>query len=320
MQYPDAEFSPVAGLTEVLQGDDSAFVRLHLRLAYDGTDFHGWARQPDQRTVQAVVEDALAVVLRSPDRLPVVCAGRTDAGVHAVDQHIHVDVPRPIFAGLQRVPGPSRMQGPGPANPVPEPHPGPDAGAALPTVVRRLNGLLADDVRILSAEVAPLGFDARFSVIWRQYLYRVADLGPGDPLRRRFVWQRLGELDLEQMNVAARALVGEHNFAALCRHRPDASTVRTVLALEWQRDAATGEAQMRVRADAFCHSMVRSLVGLLVTVGDGTREPSWAQEILHGRRRRPEVVTAPPAALVLEQVAYAADLADQALRSRRFRG
>lgn len=263
---------------------------MHLTLSYDGTDFHGWARQPDRRTVQAEVEDALMTVLRSPVRLPVVCAGRTDAGVHALDQHIHVDVPASGFAGLQ--------------------------GALL----RRLNGLLPEDVRITGAKVADDGFDARFSVIWRQYLYRVADLGPVDPLRRRFVWQHSGELDLNRMNTAATALIGEHDFAALCRHRPDASTVRTILMLEWQRDAATGEAQMRVRADAFCHSMVRSLVGLLVAVGRGSRDAEWAAEIVNGRIRRPEVVTAPPHALVLEQVAYAEDLADQALRARRFRG
>ena len=289
MQYPDAELSPQKGLTGVSEGDNSASVRLHLRLAYDGTDFHGWARQPVLRTVQAEVEDALALVLRSPMRLPVVCAGRTDAGVHARDQHVHVDVPAALAADL-------------------------------PGLTRRLNGVLADDVRVTHVELAAAGFDARFSVVWREYVYRIADDHAVDPLRRHFVWHRRGLLDLEAMNALAESMLGEHDFAALCRHRPDASTVRTLLALAWARDSVSDEAVMTVRADAFCHSMVRSLVGLMVVVGDGSRTAAWAREIVTARQRRPEVVAAPAHGLVLDQVAYAADLAEQAVRARRFRG
>lgn len=277
-------------------------MRLHVTLSYDGTDFHGWARQPEVRTVQAELEDALALVLRSPQRLPVVCAGRTDAGVHATDQHVHVDVP-PVL--LESVGGGSSA-----GNPLGD----------VPVLTRRLNGVLADDVRVRQVRVAPAGFDARFSVAWRQYVYRVADKGSVDPLRRHFVWHRPGDLDLQEMNSLAESLTGEHDFAALCRHRPDASTVRTILGLQWERDTNTGEAVMTVRADAFCHSMVRSLVGLMVVVGDGTRTAQWAREIVAAGERRPEVVAVPPHGLVLDRVAYAEDVAAQAVRARRFRG
>ena len=279
---------------------DGGLLRVRARLGYDGTDFHGWARQPGQRTVQAEVEDALATVLRLAALPRTVCAGRTDAGVHARDQHVHADVPR---AAWLRAGGNDRA----------------DAQLGGDHIRRRLNGVLPADIRVFDVGEAAPGFDARFSVRSRRYLYRVCDGGQVDPLQRRFVVGHRDPLDLAAMNVAATALLGEHDFASFCRHREGASTVRTLLNLAWHRDA-DGLAVLEVRADAFCHSMVRSLVGVLLPVGDGRRDPAWPAIMLSARRRSPEVVVAPAHGLVLAEVVYAQDVAGQAQVARRTRG
>lgn len=259
-----------------------------MRVAYLGTRFHGWGLQPEQRTVQGELEGALVTVVRSNERLPVVCAGRTDTGVHATDQHVHVDLPSHLWPGAQML-------------------------------QRRLNSYLPDDVRVRDVAVAPAGFDARFSVSWRQYRYTVDNGAVADPLFMHLRWHRPGPLDLDVMNRLGIELLGEHDFAALCRRRPEASTVRTVLALRWSRE--TDEtAQMLVRADAFCHSMVRSLVGLMLQVGTGGRSVEWAVDLVRAGQRRSEVVTAPAHGLVLDRVHYADDLEVQAQRARRYRG
>ena len=178
-----------------------------------------------------------------------VCAGRTDTGVHARGQVVHLDVPPEAIAGCGR--------------PLP--------GAARDALVRRLNGILATDVRVRRVAAAAAGFDARFSALWRRYSYRVADHPElVDPLVRRTCspWGR--PLDLDLMNEAADLLLGHHDFAAFCRRRAGATTIRTLLDLAWRRDA-NGVAEATVRADAFCHSMVRSLVGCLLAIGDGRR-------------------------------------------------
>ncbi len=246
-------------------------VRLRIDLAYDGTDFHGWATQPGLRTVQGELTAALATVLRI-DGVEVVCAGRTDAGVHARGQVVHADV--------EELPG---------------------------GLVRRLNGLLDRDVRVRRVGEAPPGFDARFGALWRRYAYRIADTAETlDPLRRRHVlaWPR--PLDLDEMNLAAKALLGRHDFAAYCRRREGATTIRTLFDLSWKRDE-TGVAVATVRADAFCHSMVRSLVGGLIAVGEGRREPERMAAILAGTSRDPSVRVARAHGLTLEEVAYPAD-------------
>jgi tRNA pseudouridine38-40 synthase len=273
-------------------------VRLRLDLAYDGTDFHGWATQPSLRTVQGLLEAALVQVLRV-DSMPVTCAGRTDTGVHARGQVVHLDVPPDALVG--------------------------SAGRSLlppvDALVRRLNGVLPDDVRIRGGREAPAGFDARFSAVWRRYAYRIAD-DPRlvDPLVRRSVlaWPR--RLDVEAMNAAAGGLVGEHDFAAFCRRREGATTVRTLLGLSWSRDDA-GLAVADVRADAFCHNMVRALVGCMLAVGEGRRPPSWAAEVRARGTRDPGVTVVHPHGLTLEEVAYPpdADLAKQATAARRVR-
>ena len=248
-------------------------MRLRIDLAYDGTDFRGWAVQPGLRTVQGELQSALATILRV-ESLSVVCAGRTDAGVHARGQVVHVDLADP-----------------------------PD----LELLLRRLNGLLPADVRVRRLAAAPAGFDARFSALCRHYAYRIADtVAAIDPLARAHVlaWPR--PLDLEAMNEASRLLVGRHDFASFCKQREGATTIRTLEQLSWARDE-TGLAVGTVVADAFCHSMVRSLVGCLITVGEGRRPAAWADEILRATRRDPGVTVLHAHGLTLEQVDYPDD-------------
>jgi tRNA pseudouridine38-40 synthase len=261
--------------------------RLRLDLAYDGAGFHGWATQPGQRTVQGEIETAIATVLRLDPPAPLTCAGRTDTGVHARGQVAHVD--------LENV--------------------DPDV------LARRLRRILPPDINLLSLAEAPAGFDARFSALERRYVYRLAD-GPGvDPLMRGHVvgWPR--HLDVDAMNAAAASLLGEHDFAAFCRKRAGATTVRTLRELSAER-SANGVVETTVRADAFCHSMVRALMGALVAVGEGRHGPAWAAEVLSARARDPRVKVMPPQGLVLEEVVYPDDenLAARALESRRMRG
>ena len=259
-------------------------MRIRIDLAYDGTDFHGWAVQPGLRTVQGDVEAALATALRLPV-VGVVCAGRTDTGVHARGQVLHLDV---TDASVAESVGRSRE-------------------LPLDALLRRLNGILAPDVRVRRLVAAPGGFDARFSALWRRYAYRVVD-GPEavDPLTRRHVlaWPR--PLDVAAMNEASAALVGEHDFASFCRRREGATTIRTLLDLAWARDA-DGVVTATVRADAFCHSMVRALVGCLLAVGDGRRPAAWAGEVLRAGVRDPAVTVTAAHGLTLEEVAYPAD-------------
>jgi tRNA pseudouridine38-40 synthase len=257
-----------------------ATVRLRIDLAYDGTEFHGWAAQPGLRTVQGELSAALATVLRV-ETVEVVCAGRTDAGVHARGQVAHCDVDE-----------------------APE------------GLLRRLNGVLPGDVRVRRLVPAPEGFDARFSALWRRYAYRVADAPESvDPLARRHVlaWPR--RLDLDAMNRACQGLLGLHDFASFCRQREGATTIRTLQELGWARDA-DGLAVATVRADAFCHSMVRSLVGCLLAIGEGRRPPEWAAEILAAGERDPAVTVVHAHGLTLEEVSYPPD-AELAVRAEQ---
>lgn len=273
-------------------------MRIRLDLSYDGTDFKGWAVQPSLRTVQGTLEEALATALRVP-AVRVVCAGRTDTGVHARGQVVHLDIAPESLTGSSGRRGDSPME----------------------ALARRLNGILPPDVHVRRALEAPEGFDARFSATWRRYAYRVAD-DPTlvDPLVRSHVLTWPKQLDLDAMNTASRALLGLRDFASFCRRREGATTVRTLVELEWTRDE-TGIAVARVVADAFCHSMVRSLVGCLLAVGDGRRPPEWAAETLAGRRRNPAVTVVHAHGLTLEEVGYpeGVELAAQADRARNTR-
>jgi tRNA pseudouridine38-40 synthase len=259
-------------------------LRLRLDFGYDGTEFCGWARQPGLRSVEGELATAVGTVVRvdPPPRLTV--AGRTDAGVHARGQVAHLDVPSPDFA--------------------------------LPSMVRRLNGILPLDIRVRQVRLAAEGFDARFSALARRYSYRVAD-GWFDPLRRHDTLTYPRPLDLGAMNEAAAKLLGEHDFSAFCRRRVGATRVRALLALDWARDEA-GIAVARVEADAFCHSMVRALVGALLAVGDGRHNRDWPAAVLAGRDRDPRVTVAAARALTLEEVRYPSD-AEVALRAQHTR-
>jgi len=241
-------------------------------VAYDGTDFSGWAAQPGRRTVAGVLGAELARVLGVVEGLTV--AGRTDAGVHATGQVCHVDVGSLAW---QRFGG---------------------------TLVERLAGLLPSDVRVLSVEETSPDFDARFSALARRYEYRVTDARYGArPLQARYTlaWPR--SLDLARLNEAAQRLAGEHDFAAYCRRKEHGTTVRAVARLDWRREP-DGVLVATVQADAFCQAMVRSLVGALLPVGDGRRPVSWPGELLGRTVRAGEVVVAPPHGLTLVAVEY----------------
>jgi tRNA pseudouridine38-40 synthase len=245
-------------------------VVIKIVLGYDGGEFSGWAAQPGRRTVEGVLSEALGRVLRTPSPALTV-AGRTDAGVHARGQVAQFAAP---------------------------------AAAEPDQLVRRLGGVLPPDLRVFRAERAPAGFDARFSALWRRYEYRICDdPAVADPLeRRRTVWYS-GRLNLDAMNVAAAGLLGEHDFAAFCRKREGASTVRALRRLEWRRDEA-GIAIASVVADAFCHNMVRALMGALVAVGEGRRAAGWPAQVLGAQARDPGVRVMPPHGLCLEEIGY----------------
>jgi tRNA pseudouridine38-40 synthase len=257
---------------------EPGFVRVRLDLAYDGAEFSGWAKQRTRRTVQGELESAIQTVLRLADPVGLTVAGRTDAGVHARGQVAHVDLPAEVWAA--------------------------EGGKLL----RRLAGRLPWDVRVWRVSEAPEGFNARFSAIWRRYAYRVGDHPGGvDPLLRGHVLWHDRPVDVGLMNEAAKLLLGEHDFAAYCKKREGATTIRTLLELYWERDPATGLAVATVRADAFCHNMVRALVGAMILVGDGHRAVGFPGEVLAGRVRHSAVNVVRPHGLTLEEVGYPAD-------------
>ena len=277
-------------------------VRVRLDLAYDGTAFAGWARQAGGlRTVQGVLEEALAVAAgRAPGPEPrLVVAGRTDAGVHATGQVAHVDLTEPQLGALVR------------RNPGAD-----DVGR----IAERLSGMLAadGDVVVREAVIAPAGFDARFSAVHRRYRYRIADtIAARDPLQRtRTLWHSRA-LELELLTAAAEPMTGLHDFAAYCRPRPGATTIRTLQSFSWERDAA-GVLVADVQADAFCHGMVRSLVGASLAVGTARLPPERMGQLLAADGRTGEFATAAAHGLTLVEVAYPADgeLAAQAERAR----
>jgi len=248
---------------------ESGFLRLKIKLAYDGTNFSGWAKQPDRRTVQEEFEKAFATIVRH--QCESIVAGRTDAGVHATAQIIHVDVPE---------------------------------NTDLADLAYRLNRLLDNDLRVLEIEVAPEGFHARFSALRRHYQYQIVDANKAiNPLDRydRASWYR--PLDLARLNEASALLLGEHDFAAFCKYREGATTIRTLETFQWQRKE-DGLLVAQVVADAFCYSMVRNLVGSAVCVAEGRFEPSWIAEMLANRERISDSMVFPAEGLTLVQVDY----------------
>lgn len=260
-------------------------VRLRLDLAYDGTDFHGWARQKgDLRTVQGILEDNLSMILRHDVELTV--AGRTDAGVHSAGQVAHFDVPSEALDQRSIDGDPAKL-------------------------VRRLAKLLPEDVRVHACTAAPEGFDARFSALQRHYVYRITTHPRGAlPTRTRDTAQWPKPVDIDAMQEAATTLVGLHDFAAFCKAKPHATTIRDLHSFEWVDVSTPTEPQLyeaRVSADAFCWSMVRSLVGCCLRVGEGARDVDFAAAMLAESQRSSQIPLAPAKGLSLVRVDYPAD-------------
>ena len=255
-------------------------MRWRLDLAYDGANFSGWAAQPGRRTVQRELEQWIPRVLRLDDPVLVICAGRTDAGVHARGQVAHVDLP--------------------------------DRESDLgPTLLRRLDRVLAADLVVRAVSPAPPAFDARFAAIWRRYCYRLWDSSPGpDPLRRGYVARTRCHVDVAAINAAAGHLLGLRDFAAFCRRREGATTIRNLLQLEAVRVSdgpLAGVVEFSVRADAFCHSMVRALVGAAVAVGEGRLEVGDPAALLDAAERTSAFTVMPAKGLTLTEVGYPDD-------------
>ncbi|PQZ96073.1 tRNA pseudouridine(38-40) synthase TruA [Arthrobacter sp. MYb227] len=295
-------FSELSHLNPALAPSDAqtepALVRMCLRLGYDGSSYNGWALQPGLPTIQGVLEAALEMLIRRPIRTTV--AGRTDAGVHARHQMVHFDLTEAEFASLNR--GADL-----------------DPGYAL---VRRLRGVLGrEEGRVLvhEAYLAPTGFDARFSALWRRYAYRIAD-GPArfDPLTRAFTMWHKKDLNLELLNAEAQSLLGRHDFLSFCKPRERATTIRTLTEFTFERDEA-GIIVAHLKADAFCHNMVRAMIGACIAVGDGSQKPGWVAERLEMAVRDSKNMLADPRALVLEEVAYPQDQAEIAWRAQATR-
>ncbi|GGM42428.1 tRNA pseudouridine(38-40) synthase TruA [Microbacterium saperdae] len=263
-------------------------MRIRLDIAYDGTHFRGWARQPTLRTVQGTLEAALARIVGSDVRF--VVAGRTDAGVHAQGQVAHVDLTETQWARIEA------RQGRAPQDP---------AGS----IAGRMRGVLGaySDVTVTRSAQAPEGFDARFSAVWRRYRYRLADQVAGfDPLRRHDTTAVRGRLDEQAMDAAAQSLIGLHDFASYCKPRDEATTIRTLLDYRWVRDA-DGVLIAEVKADAFCHSMVRALVGGCVAVGEGRLDVADLVVLRDAVTRTSEFKVLAARGLTLMEVGYPAD-------------
>lgn len=287
-------------------------MRLRLDLAYDGTGFSGWAAQPGLRTVQGELEKGLARICRQePSALRVVVAGRTDAGVHASGQVVHLDLQDAVWESM-----------PGRSDRAPE-----------LAILDRLAGVLPSDIVVREARAVPPEFDARFSALSRTYRYRISDcVASRSPMRRDVVPHRRA-LDADAMHEAAQALLGEHDFLSFCRPREGATTIRTLRELSWERPgegrADEGLIVATVVADAFCHHMVRSLVGAMIGVGEGRRGIDWPAGVLTARTRDAatrdgtgSAPICPPQGLTLDHVAYPPDeeLAARAAIARARRG
>ena len=258
-------------MTEPTLYPESGFLRLRLDLAYDGTNFSGWATQPDRRTVQEEVEKAIGTISQS--KVETIVAGRTDAGVHASGQVIHVDIPQ---------------------------------GVNLDDIAYKLNRILDEDIRITQVSVAPEAFHARFSAIRRTYTYKILDKNlPVPPINRTDIASWYRPLDAELMNVASGLVLGHHDFAAFCKFKEGGTTIRTLENFTWER---RGELLVAtIIADAFCYSMVRNLVGAVVCVADGRKDSEWIRQLLQNKERVSDSLVFPARGLTLSSVEYPTD-------------
>jgi tRNA pseudouridine38-40 synthase len=253
---------------------ESGFRRLRLDIAYDGTHFFGWATQPGHRTLQDLVEEAISRI--SQTNIDSIVAGRTDAGVHATGQVIHVDVPDAMF----------------------------ERELTYLDLRYKLNRILDEDVRIMNVSDAPEGFHARFSALRRYYSYKILDNNDViAPLSRHDVASWYRPLDAARMNEASALLLGHHDFAAFCKFKVGGTTLRTLEKYEWHR-SDEGLLVADVVADAFCYSMVRNLVGAVVCVADGRQSPAWIEQLLANKERVSDSLVFPARGLTLYQVDY----------------
>ena len=257
-------------------------MRYFIELSYKGTNYHGWQIQPDVNSVQEEITKALETILQ--ETIQIVGAGRTDAGVHATGQVIHVDVPESL---------------------------------ELDDLAYKLNRILDEDIRINQIQIAPTAFHARFSALRRYYEYRILDENKVIPPLARFntaSWYR--PLDVDQMNHASALLLGTHDFAAFCKFREGATTIRTLETYQWRRDR-DGYLVGDVVADAFCYSMVRNLVGAIVCVADGRKESDWISTLLENKERVSDSLVFPARGLSLYKVDYpdGAELLERAAKT-----
>ena len=277
--------------------------RWRLSLSYDGTDFHGWAKQPALRTVQGDLLEALEVVFGpSEDDFAMRVAGRTDAGVHALNQQVHIELSERQLDRLGRD----------------------RAAIANPAFMAdRLNRILKQDVRLHSFALAADGFDARFSATYRRYRYRIADgASTQNPLESRYTLPIFRELNLLDMQSAALEVLGLHDFASFCRPRPGSTTIRELREITVRRNSNAGNViEIELLADAFCHNMVRSLVGALIAVGRGQATRADVRAALDRADRTESYRVVAAQGLTLIEIGYPADelLAEQAEKTKNLR-
>lgn len=266
-------------MTEPTLYPESGFLRLRLDLAYDGTNFSGWGKQSDRRTVQEEVEAALEKLTRC--KVETIVAGRTDAGVHAVGQVVHVDIP-----AVENGPYAKKVNW------------------NFDDLPYRLNRILDEDVRVIGASVAPRGFHARFSALRRRYQYKIVDENRTvSPLKRFDIATWYRPLGVDSLNEASSLLLGKNDFAAFCKYRPGSTTIRDLQEFSWVRDE-DGVLVSTIIADAFCYSMVRNLVGAVVCVADGRFPASWVKELLDNRQRVSDSLVFPARGLTFMHVDY----------------
>lgn len=273
------------------------FTRLRVDFGYDGTDFFGWSKQPELRTIQGEYIKALTLIFGEDENdFGLRVAGRTDAGVHAIGQVLHLDLSEDQLKRLGR-------------------------NDSMEDIAYKLNSLLPTDIRVSKVSIAPSGFDARFSAINRRYRYRLADqLAAKNPLESRFTLETWGKLDVEAMNQAGQVLIGLHDFASFCKPREGSTTIRELQEITVTR-AANGVVEIEIQADAFCHNMVRSIVGALIGVGQGKADAAKIKELLEKTNREGSFKVVSPHGLALLAIGYPADelLAQQAREARALR-
>jgi tRNA pseudouridine38-40 synthase len=266
-------------MTEPTLYPESGFLRLRIDLAYDGTNFFGWGKQPDRRSVQEEVEKAIGRITQT--KIDSIVAGRTDAGVHATGQVIHVDVPE---------------------------------STNLDEIAYKLNRILDEDIRIMGVSIAPEAFHARFSALRRSYTYKILDKNlPIPPINRLDIASWYRPLDVDLMNKASSLVLGHHDFAAFCKFREGGTTIRTLERFQWERQGDLLIAS--IIADAFCYSMVRNLVGAVVCVADARKDATWMGELLANKERVSDSLVFPARGLTLASVEYPTN--DQLLERAR---